>query len=263
MAKTSFATGNALTRKAYDEKLFRDMVKESYFSKFMGMDSSSVVHVKEELQKNKGDVVNFGLRMRLSGNGVTSGQILQGNEESLTFHSDSVTLEQYRHAVRDDGAMSRQRTAFDISSEAKQALLDWGSEKLDSLCFDALLDQNQTKVFYLDSSGDFQGTTAFSTAKAALHATNSKITLDFISAVKAWAKTGGARSYVPIRPVKMEGKEYFIMLVHPDCMYDLKASSAWQQAQREAQVRGEKNPLFTGAAGVYDGVVKQESNYVH
>ena len=201
--------------------------------------------------------------MRLSGAGVTSGQILEGNEERLVTHSNSVTLEQYRHAVRDDGALSRQRAMFSISDESRSAIKDWMSEKVDQLHFDALgigagATVDPSKIFYKTGASTFLATGTAATAKAALHATNSLLTLNFISFMKAWAKTGGNRSYIPLRPVKVDGKEYYVLLVHPDALFDLKVSSEWQQAQREAQERGKSNPLFSGAAGVWDGVVIHE-----
>lgn len=263
MSKTAFATSNDLTKKAWEEKLFRDSVKEAYFSKFQGSGSDSIVQVKEQLTKDKGDKITFGLRMRLTGAGVTSGQILEGNEERLVTHSNSVTLEQYRHAVRDDGALSRQRAMFSISDEARSAIKDWMSEKVDQLAFDAVgvgagATVDPSKIFYKTGSTTFLATGTPATAKSALHATDSKLTLSFISFIKAFAKTGGNRTYVPLRPVKVEGKEYYVLLVHPDALFDLKATSEYQQAQREAQERGKANPLFTGAAAIWDGVVIHE-----
>jgi N4-gp56 family major capsid protein len=263
MAKTAFSTSNDLTKKAWEEKLFRDSVKESYFSKFQGGGSDSVVQVKEQLSKDKGDKITFGLRMRLSGAGVTSGQILEGNEERLVTYSNSVSLEQYRHGVRDDGAMSRQRAMFEISDESRLAIKDWMAEKIDQLQFDSLgigsgSTVDPTKIFYKTGASTFLATGTAGTAKAALNASNSLLTLNFISFIKAWAKTGGNRQYIPIRPVKVDGKEYYILLVHPDALFDLKASSEYQQAQRDAQERGKTNPLFTGASAIWDGVVIHE-----
>jgi len=43
-------------------------------------------------------------------------------------------------------------------------------------------------------------------------------------------------------------------LIHPFQEYDLKSHATWTQAQREANVRDWKNPIFSGAIGVYDGV---------
>ncbi|MDD4479641.1 MAG: N4-gp56 family major capsid protein [Mesotoga sp.] len=256
MGKTAFTTDNALTKKLWEEKLFRDMVKESYFSRFMGSGSDTIVQVKDALTKSKGDEVTFGIRMRLSGTGVTDGQVLEGAEEALVTYDDKVTLHQYRHAVRDNGALDRQRAMFDIEAESVQALSDWGSEKIDSLAFDAILD-SPTRIFYKTSSGSTSTTTA-ATAKAALTAADGKITPAFVSYIKAYAKGGGSRTIVPIRPVKVEGKNYYVLLVHPDAVYDWKNDPTVQQFLREAEVRGPTNPLFTGAVAIYDGVVIHE-----
>lgn len=78
MSKTSFATSDALTKKVWQEKLFRDVEKASYFSRFMGSTADSLVQTETSLEKSKGDRVTFGIRMRLSSPGVTSGQVLEG-----------------------------------------------------------------------------------------------------------------------------------------------------------------------------------------
>lgn len=253
MAKTAFTTSDALTKKLWDEQLFRDSVKNSYFSPFMGENANSIITVKNALTKSKGDRITIGLRMRLSGTGVVSGQTLEGNEEKLTSYSMNVSLEQYRHAVRDNGAMDRQRAVFSIDEESKMALQDWGSEKIDQLVFDALF-TSPTKIFYATSSGITSTGTA-ATAKAALTAADSKLTPAMISAMKTWAATGGARSYIPIRPIMISGKKHYVLLVHDDVAYDLKRNEEFRQAVREAEVRGGENPLFTGATAILDGVV--------
>lgn len=262
MGYTTFATDNALTRQVWQEKLYRDSVKTSYFMKFSGSDSSSLVQIQNALEKGQGDKVTFGLRMRLVGAGVTGDAVLEGNEEALSTYDHSATLEQYRHAVRDSGRMTRKRAMFSISGEAQAAIQEWGQEKIDSLCFDALgvgagATADPTKIFYKTSSG-VQATATAATAKSALTTADSKLTPAMISWLKAWAKTGGNRTYVPLRPVKVDGREYYVLLVHPDCMYDLKTNSSFEQAQREAEIRGSSNPLFTGATAIWDGVVIHE-----
>lgn len=265
MAKTTFATGNALTKKVWEEKLFRDMVKESYFAKFMGDSADKMVQVKTQLEKGQGDRITVGLRMRLAGAGVVSGQTLEGNEEALSTYSHNITLEQYRHAVRDNGGMDRQRAVFQIDDEAEQAIKDWGTEKIDSLCFAALVGTAAspagTKFFYKTSAGVLSTATS-GTAKTALTAADGKLTPAMISAMKSWALTGGNRSYIPLRPVKVDGRSYLVLLVHPDNMYDLKNDSTFTQALREAEVRGPTNPLFQHASAIWDGVVIHEHENV-
>ena len=243
MAKTAFATSNPLTKKAWEEKLFRDVLKEAYFSRFMGKNADSVVHVSEELEKSHGDEITFGLRMRLTQAGVTDDTELEGNEEALTSYHYKLTLHLYRHATRDAGAIHRKRAMFEIDEEAQAALKDWGSEKIDELCFTALT-TSPTKIFF--------GGTATATNNITA---NDIITPALISKVKAWAKTGGGRSYVPLRPVKVDGKPYYILIVHPDVLFDLSQNSAWSQAAREALPRGINNPIFSGAEYLWDGVL--------
>jgi len=263
MSKTEVATGATLAKQVYDETLFRDSVKETFFgAQMMSGKGDKPVYVKSDLEKGKGETLVFGLRMRATGAGVTGDATLEGNEEKLNLYSLTSTLQQYRHAVRDEGALSRQRPAFDLEDEMVQAIKDWGTEKLDQLCFDALgigsgATSDPTKVFYTTSAGLLAGSAA--TAKAALTAADSKISPAMVMGVKAWAKTGGGRAYVPIRGVKIDSKELYLITTHPDSLFDLKTNSTYQQFIRDAEVRGPTNPLFTGAVAIIDGTVIHEN----
>jgi N4-gp56 family major capsid protein len=250
MAKTSFATDNALVKKAWEEKLFRDAAKDAYFNRFMGAGADSIVQTNSKLEKDKGDKVTFGIRMRLTGSGVTSGTVLEGKEEKLVTYDYSVSLEQYRHAVRDNGEIDRKRAMFSIDDESESALKTWGAEKIDGLCFNAIT-ASPTKIFY---GGDATSTSDI--------ATDDKITPALISKVKTWCLGGGGRAQTPLRPVRINGKNHFVLLVHPDVMFDLKQDSTFSQALREAEVRGKENPLFNGSAAIWDGVVIHEHENV-
>lgn len=251
MAKTIVLTGNALTQKLWEKDLFEDAKKESYFYKrFFSGDGSSIIHEKTDLTKQKGDKITFGIRMRLTGDGVTEGETLEGNEEKLTTHDMSATLARYRHAVRDHGSLDRQRPVYDMDNESRSALMDWGAEKIDKLCFDTL-SASPTAVFRPNAR-------ATDTALVA----GDTLTLQTLSKIKALAKTGLAttagRTQTPIRPVKVDGKEYYVLVVHPFAAFDLKNSADALQARREADARGADNPLFTGATLIWDGVVLHE-----
>jgi N4-gp56 family major capsid protein len=268
MALTTFATNDNLTKKYWEEKLLRDALRASYFPKMFGSTSSDVVHVNTALEKGQGDRIRFGLRRRLTGAGVTGSEVLEGKEESLTRADFDLTLEEYAHAVRVRKGIDAKRAMFSVTDEAENAIKDWMSEKVDEICFDALgvgpniastATTGPAKVFYRVAAG-VASAASFNAARLLLSNTLSEsvLTLDMISTIKAYAKTGGNRSQIPLRPIKIDGKEYFIMLVHPDAALDLKTSSAWQQAQRDAQVRGDSNPLFSGALGVWDSVIIHE-----
>lgn len=245
--KSFWASNDTLAVKAWHEKLYRETILESYFGKFMGKDGSSPVHVKDEVSKGPGDQITFGIRMKLTGAGQESADsdfTLEGNEESLVTHSDAVTLKEIGHAVKGRNPMSQQRVFFSIDSEAEAAIKDWGVEKLDSQIFDAIYASAFTKEFFASTA-----------TSAATLTTAMKITPALLMKAKAWAMTGGGRAQSPIRPIRVKGKMYYVVVLHPYQIYDLKQDAQFQQWMREAEVRGSENPLFTGAVGMCDGMV--------
>lgn len=106
MAATSYGTNHGLAVKLWSRKLFREALKQCFFSRYMGEDSNSLVQVLTDTKKSAGDRITVGLRMQLSGAGVQGDATLEGNEEALTTYSDAVTIDQLRHAVRSAGKMS-------------------------------------------------------------------------------------------------------------------------------------------------------------
>ena len=90
MAKTAFTTTSAETKKLWEEKFFRDSIKESFFSKFEGEDPGNVVQVKRQLAKVQGDQVYFFIRYTPTNNGVGPGTAMEGNEDKLLTASNSV-----------------------------------------------------------------------------------------------------------------------------------------------------------------------------
>lgn len=261
--KTIFSTSNALTKKLWEETLFRDVQIESYFvSRFMSEDDNNLVQVDTNLTKSQGDQVTFGIVPNLVGDGVTEGQVLEGNEEGLNSYDYSILLAQYRHGTRTKGKMDVQRATFSIPDVSRAKLKIWGAEKIDKLLVAALL-LSPTKILYRDGvAGVPLGTASSSTAKTALTAANSKLTPNFISVLRVWAKTGGTAATWRMRPVKMDGQEYFVLLVNPAVMYDLRTDSTFQQAMKDAMERGKDNPLFRGATAVWDNIVVHETERI-
>lgn len=259
MAYNNFATNDALAKKAWDEELFRDMTKESFFAGLESTKGDNIVHVKTQLEKGRGDKITIPIRMRLTGAGVTEGQELDGNEEAMTFSNFDLTLAEHRHAVKVEKGISEHRVAFSITDEARQAIKDWGVEKIDQLKFDAIFSASPSKILYRASSdGAFAGTASEATAKAAMSLTNGKLTADFIREAKTWALTNRSSSRVPLRPVKIGGKPHLMLLCHNDALTDLKKDSKYENYVREAAERGKENPFFTGATAIVDGVVIRE-----
>lgn len=267
----SKATSTETRKQVYEEKLFRAMQKASYFApRFFSKDGSSIVHEKTNLEKEKGDTINFGLLKRLTGPGVTGNQTMKGNEEAISTPGNSVTLERYRNAVKDDGSLERQKASFDLNDEMSAALKVWGAEKIDQLCFDALgiganstAGQAPTLIAYPNSSAAFTLTSSTATAKSGMDAANSKLTFDFLTKLKAFARTGGDRRYEPLKPILVDGKNYYVLITSEDAVSDLKLTSDYKNANLYAQERGKDNPLFQGADAIWNGIVIHTSEFCY
>ncbi len=232
----SWADGLQVER--WSKELFHETNKELFWQKFMGTGSNNIIQVKNELNAKKGDTINFGLRYRLSGDGVANDNTLEGNEENMPIKNYSVTVSQLRNAVRSEGEEFEGKYLYSFRMEALDALKVWLSEKKDSYFFDALAVSPSNVV---------------GTAKASLTSSD-LITPELISKAKARAKLPTA-GHQRIRPVRVEGKSYYFMLISEEQAYDLKRNAEWIQSHREAGPRGSTNPIFTDALGEYDGVV--------
>lgn len=249
MARTNIPTGHALAPIIVQKQLFLDSKKKAYFPRFFG-GSDAIVFEKTDFTKAKGETMTFGIRMRVTGNPITGNATVKGREDRLSFYTFSVTLERYRYALMDDGQLSNQRFVGDLPVEIRNALVDWGAEQIDQHCFDALA-ASPTEAIYAGSATSADALTA-----------NDLITPALLSQARIKAITRRSADIIPLRPVRIDGKDYLVFLATPDQIYDLKRNSEFAQAQREAAERGASNPLFTGAVGVWDGVIIHEHDNV-
>lgn len=274
MAATVIDSNHALRVRQWDDKAFNEYLDKLVLKNYMGMDTESLIQVKENLMKAKGDQITLGLAAGLKSQGVIGEAAMEGNEEAMIFRDYSVTLQQYKNAVRLNGSLTAQRTAFDMKDEARPSLTTWLAQFVENKLFNAL--NSIDGVDYATSTSTQRNTwltnnadrVLFGNAKANnasnVHAssllnvdtTNDGLSTDVISLAKRMAQLADPK----IRPIKLEnGEEWYVMFVHNLCARDLKATTNWKQAQQYAQNRGMDNPLFTGALGTWDGVVLVES----
>ncbi len=81
------------------------------------------------------------------------------------------------------------------------------------------------------------------------------------------AKTGGAAGKVMIRPVVVDGQKVYVMYLHSTQVTSLRTNTAagqWLDIQKAAMagLQSSKSPIFSGALGMYNGVVLREAQDV-
>ena len=234
----------ALVPKVWAKKVWHEGVKDSYFDKFTAMDGSNVVHQNKDLTNVKGDSVVFGLMMNLNGPGVEGNQKLSGAEDTLNIYDFTVQTKLIRNAVSRFEA-DDQKSQFDMLKEIKVALKQWLSDWLDNKLISELstVASSSKEAVYASAAGTLSSITA-----------NDKLTTTIISRAKRKAMMHAPK----VQPIKVDGMDKYIMLVSPWAAKDLKDDAKWLAAQQNANIRGSKNPIFTGALGEYDGVILYE-----
>ena len=240
MADTEFLTGDPETVKRWGAAVWQEAPELIYWGQFMGKEMNSIIQVKTELESGPGDEITFTLLRKLAGAGVSGDSVLEGAEEQMNHFSDSVVLDQRRNAVRLKGKLSERRTAFDQRSNAKDVLKSWLAETIDDDIF-TQFDTNPTSVVF--------GAGATSTATIV---STSTFTLALVDTAVARAKKASPK----IWPVRVEGRDYYVVCMHTDVEYDLRQNSVWQTHQQNAGPREYgSNAIFQGGMSVYGGAV--------
>lgn len=271
MALTEFATGSAQAVKRWSDMCMVETFGKMRLRPLMGRGLNACIQIKGDLDNNPGDTIYYDLRAQDRGTGVNGDSTLEGFEDALTFHQDTlkINIKRKAHAFRQ---MSQQRTVHDLRKHGRDSLSEWYAwfieagliAHLAGLCGNG----NETVASALGAdtgSADFAGNTI--TALDAAHLvdkTGSALNIDDFDDAVAKAKANNPR----VPPLMIGGQEKYVALLHPYQIRSLRNTAStsglitWFTAQQQAGVRGAANPIFTGAMGEYNGVVLYESEFV-
>lgn len=266
---TATAAAAGLTVQQWDDQFFVDSINANYFSSYMGQSENSLIQVKENLMKSKGDSDTFGLVNKLSGSATTGSSTLEGNEEQLISRSQKLTIDQYRHAVLIP-VLEEQFSAIDLRKAGRSALMTWETELVRDQIIDSLGSINGV-VYGTASEGEkdawitdnndrvlFGATTSnysagdMSASLLNIDNTADKLTPDLISLMKRLAKNASPKVGPLKGRTKTSRSDAYVLFVGSLALRDLEQNSDFILDQRNARGRGKDNPIFSGA----DYVVK-------
>lgn len=272
MSTTTFQSSSNLAIKVWSRKAFTDAVKATTYGKLVGTSDRSIVQVKSELKKDKGDKITFGLRSLPTGVGVQEDETLEGNEEGLDFKDFAIFLGEKRHAIKVDLNLSAQRSMFDVRQEAKDALQEWLEDYLDTTFFEYLsgIGTGANGVSRYHPKGALGGNALQApsadriiyggtgiTAPAQLTATDT-MTFAVLDKVAERLK----RASPTMRKASFDGKNVWVVLMSPEQVNDLRSNAGagqWQDIAK-SMLQGGKLSMFEGEAlGVYRDMLLMES----
>lgn len=253
-------TTHGVSAQQWSEKVLGEYLGQNPFYTFMGSGSNSIIQVKEELTKSPGDAVTVQLRAKLTGSGVTGATALKGNEEDLIFYDQKIGVDTLRHAVMLRGEMSEKRVAFDLRNQAREALVDWASDKMRTDIIGALTDTSKgrdaSRYMYGSQESNFNAN--HTTALTAVDATADKLTTDLISKAKRKAMLDGSRKVRPFL-LKQGNKveEVYVLFAHPYAVRDLLKDQAFKDVNINIPSTFGDSVLVHGQRykGMWDGVM--------
>lgn len=289
MAETRFESSDALTVKKWASRLGYDVVYRTSLGPLIGEDENSVIHLKREMSKGPGDNVTFALMKKLTGAGFTSGEVAEGNGESLSLYSDSITINEIGHVVdipNDGRSIDTQRVPIKLRQAAKNGLMTWWEERMSQTFFNHVCGYTPTNA----SGGKYTGHNTITAPTSGRHIwraagsgeTNSAdeniesddtMSLNMIDHMREVAETLSS----PIRPINIEGNYKaggtdisggkYIVYLHPYQVTDLRTSTdtgQWLDIQKAALAGGNmsKNAIYSDALGEYNNCILKKANHV-
>lgn len=278
MASTNFGALTEHQLKVWSKDLWREARNKTFIMSFAGSSSNAMVQRVTELKKtNDGDRCVITMVNEAVGDGVVGDNTLEGNEEALQTTEAVIRLDQWRHAHRNTGKMSDQRSIVNFRTEARDKLAYRAADIMDQLGFLTLSGVSYTfntdgtsrvgsQLPLLAYAADvtaptakrhyrWDKTTGLSAADTSSVATEDTPTWAMLVDAKAKA----VNEY--IRPIRSDGGvEVYNVFMSPDGIATLKKDKDFLAAWQQAQKRGDENPLFKGTkhggkSGIYiDGL---------
>lgn len=276
MATTEFALNHPLAVRVWSKILLGQTINQNWFKRFKGESKNSMVYVKTDLEKGPGSRITYGLKRLMTGRGIPGDEVLEGNEEAINFFNDDIFINQLRHATRSAGKMSEQRVPYDMRAEGTDSLALWWADREEVSLFNHLCGNTaQSDTVYTG----FNSVTAIDANHVVADSdrtigdqslSTSANIFDIRLLDQALVRAKTLRFLSPtesnIRPLRIDGKDKYVAILHPTQVRDLRTrtdAGQWLDITKAVyQGSRENNPIYDGAIGEYNGVIIHESVHI-
>lgn len=275
MGMTDYAANDAMAVKLWSRMLSLQSLDATDIKPLIGNDENSIIQMKDETSKGKGDQITYGLQIQLQGRGFSENDVAEGNGESLATYSDALTINELGHMVgiKSEVTIDAQRVPFEARAQARMGLKDWWKNRYSVSAFNQLCGNTAQSDTYFTG---MQATVAPSSTGNRIIRQNGRtadeslvpgdvFTYDLIDKAKEQATAKQLDSNnnptIPrIRPVNIGGDEKYVICLNTRQITDLRTNTGngqWQEIQKAAMAGRDstKSPIFTGALGEYNGCV--------
>ena len=294
---TGFLTANRLTQQKWSQTFFEFILQNMMLSKFMGKGPENIIRIDTDLTVGPGNKITFHIVQPLEESGITDNGEIENNEEAMRDFNFPVEIHERGHGVRARGKMSEKLTAFDVIKEATYGLGRWAASNcIDNDLLYALSGLGNQGTYAGEGTSDIltvnekapssdrivyagqtvAGVVSSETSDSALGDADSTDYQNYLFGTRMIdiLKLKAQLATPKISPIPINGKWYWVMLIHPYCTRALRAetgTAGFAQIQANANVRGINNPyfgkegagmgrdrVFDGAVGVWNDVILYE-----
>ena len=282
MAVTNFAGLNSKQKIVWSRDVWSAARDQMFVKKFLGTGPGAMIQRITELTKTeKGEKVLMQLVADLVEDGVIGDNDREGMEEALQNYEQEITIDLISHQVRNKGKLAEQKTVIRFREQAKNKLAYWLANRIDQLVFLML---SGVSFAYKNNGAPRSASSPFPnlsfaadvrapSAKRHLrwNATTGSLVAGDTTQVAATDVIGyntivdalayAKDHYMP--PLMADGKEYYVGLVRPGTLAQLKKDPDFQRAVIGGLPRSKENPWFTGGIVTVDGLVLHEHRLVY
>lgn len=270
-----------------------------------GSGKSIIMDGKAFSGMGNGDTRKYHFVPQYMGTGIRGqNKSIEGNEKSINEFVTEIRVDQVIQAFRKKGKLTDLRTVFNLRNEFKDQLANWFKVWTEFDIIDALTGYMYDGASYIDGfsrdedSGmviiDGKGaamtsplvkgngrcfrpdfaSNKFSVVDVAEENTSNEALLRDMTAgdimntqlldeLQARAKTAGK---YPMKPVRLQdGREYYILMLHPTAAKQLRADERWEKrvlASYQGNRSLENDPIATGAMGIWEKIIVKEADYI-
>jgi len=253
MSYVEILHANGLTQQAWDNRLFREYLGMLFWRHLMGTSTNAVIQLKDET-KTTGDAITIGMRGHLVGGHITGTTKGRGNEGTVAFYNQKITIDNVADLVKfEDVPLSQKRVGFGLLNEGREALEEAAKYRLEDDITAAVTDVTQGRVRgrYLYGATDTNWNATHATALQSVDNTADQLSTSIIDIAKRKA-TIPINAEVKVRPMRvkiaMNWEEWFILVAHTYPIRDLvNNDAAWRNTKLNL------TPRTTDATEIYNG----------
>lgn len=264
MALTNFGALTDHQYKVWSREWWHETRNRSFVMSFAGSGPDSMIQRISELSNTKsGSQAVITLLNDAVGDGVVGDNQMKGNEEALGLDENVIRVDQLRFAHANTGRMSDQKSIVKFRENARDQNSNRMAQAIDELAFLTLSGVSYayrtdgtariaSQWPQLEFAADVSAPTAArhrrwdATSGLVAGSTSDVDTPD----TPSWAMLVDLKAYAVntfLKPIRTkDGVEIYNVFMSPNGIARLKKDTAFREAWKDAQTRGDANPLFKG-----------------